>query len=96
LNAHQQAITAGVKISGCTVHVVRPAVDAGPIVAQAAVPVLSGDTADSLAARVLTAEHRIYPLALRLFGEGRVRIEGERTVIIGETGETGPMLISPA
>jgi phosphoribosylglycinamide formyltransferase-1 len=96
LNAHQQAIAAGVKISGCTVHVVRPAVDAGPIVAQAAVPVLSGDTADSLAARVLTAEHRIYPLALRLFGEGRVRIEGERTIILGETGETGPILISPA
>jgi phosphoribosylglycinamide formyltransferase-1 len=96
LNAHQQAIAAGVKVSGCTVHVVRPAVDAGPIVAQAAVPVLSGDTAESLAARVLTAEHRLYPLALRLFGEGRVRIEGERTVIIGETGETGPMLISPA
>jgi phosphoribosylglycinamide formyltransferase-1 len=96
LNAHQQAIAAGVKVSGCTVHVVRPAVDAGPIVAQAAVPVLSGDTAESLAARVLTAEHRLYPLALRLFGEGRVRIEGERTIVIGETDETGPMLISPA
>lgn len=83
LNAHAQALAAGVKISGCTVHVVRMEVDAGPIIAQAAVPVLPDDTPDTLAARVLTAEHRLYPLALRLFAEGRVRIEGERAVVEG-------------
>lgn len=94
LNAHAQALAAGVKISGCTVHVVRHEMDCGPIIAQAAVPVLATDTADSLAARVLAAEHRIYPLALRLMGEGRVRIEGDRA-IIEDTGEAGPMLISP-
>lgn len=95
LDAHGQALAAGVKISGCTVHVVRPEVDAGPIIAQAAVPVLPGDTAETLADRVLTAEHRLYPLALRLFGEGRVCIEGDRTVIAG-MDDTGLVLISPA
>lgn len=94
LNAHSQALAAGVKISGCTVHVVRPEVDSGPIIAQAAVPVLPDDTAETLADRVLIAEHRLYPMALRLFGENRVRIEGERTIITG-TGNAGPILLSP-
>jgi phosphoribosylglycinamide formyltransferase-1 len=83
LNAHAQALAAGVKISGCTIHVVRMEVDAGPIIAQAAVPVLPDDTPETLAARVLVAEHRLYPLALRLFAEGRVRIDGERAVVEG-------------
>lgn len=94
LNAHAQALAAGVKISGCTVHVVRMEVDAGPIVAQAAVPVLPGDTPDTLAARVLVAEHRLYPLALRLFAEGRVRIEGERAVVDG-VADAGLTLVNP-
>lgn len=81
LDAHGQALAAGVKLSGCTVHFVRPEMDSGPIIAQAAVPVLPDDTVDSLAARVLEAEHRLYPLALRLVAEGRVRIEGDRAVI---------------
>lgn len=94
LNAHGQALAAGVRISGCTVHVVRPDVDSGPIIAQAAVLVLPDDTVETLADRILVAEHRIYPLALRLFGEGRVRIDGDRAVIAGSS-ESGPILISP-
>jgi phosphoribosylglycinamide formyltransferase-1 len=81
LDPHGQALRAGVRISGATVHFVIPETDAGPIIAQAAVPVREGDTADTLAARVLAVEHRIYPLALKLVAEGRVRIvDGRRTV----------------
>ncbi len=68
------ALRAGVKISGCTVHVVTEELDAGPIVAQAAVPVLPGDTVESLSDRILEQEHRLYPLALRWFAEGRARV----------------------
>ena len=71
LHTHEQALATGVKLHGCTVHAVRHAMDTGPILAQAAVPVLPGDTPDSLAARVLAQEHVIYPLALRLFAEQR-------------------------
>jgi len=74
LDPHRQALAAGVKISGATVHFVIPQTDAGPIIAQAAVPVHDDDTAETLAARVLAAEHRIYPLALRLVAEDRVQI----------------------
>ena len=70
LDTHARALAAGVKLHGCTVHWVTEAVDAGPILAQAAVPVLAGDDADALAARVLAQEHRLYPLALRLALEG--------------------------
>ncbi|GBE44609.1 MAG TPA: phosphoribosylglycinamide formyltransferase [Rhizobiales bacterium] len=80
LHTHERAIEAGVTISGCTVHFVRTQMDAGPIVAQAAVPVLAGDTADQLAARVLEAEHRLYPLALKLVASGNARVEGERVI----------------
>ncbi|MNE35046.1 Phosphoribosylglycinamide formyltransferase [compost metagenome] len=68
------------KIAGCTVHFVTEGMDEGPIVAQAAVPVTSDDTADTLAGRVLTVEHKLYPMALRLFAEGKVRMEGGRAV----------------
>ena len=71
LDTHERALAAGVKLHGCTVHLVTQTMDEGPILAQAAVPVLPDDTADSLAARVLTQEHIIYPLALRLFAEQR-------------------------
>ena len=71
LDTHARALAAGVKLHGCTVHLVTDAMDDGPILAQAAVPVLPGDDADSLAARVLAQEHRLYPLALRLHAEGR-------------------------
>ena len=70
MHTHAQALAAGVKLHGCTVHQVTAELDAGPIVAQAAVPVLAGDDEDSLAARVLRAEHRLYPLALKLVAEG--------------------------
>jgi phosphoribosylglycinamide formyltransferase 1 len=66
LDTHARALADGVRVHGCTVHYVVPEIDAGPIIAQAAVPVLSGDTAETLAARVLEAEHRLYPLALAL------------------------------
>jgi phosphoribosylglycinamide formyltransferase-1 len=72
IRVHQQALDAGVKISGCTVHFIVAELDSGPIIAQAAVPVLPGDTAQTLADRVLVEEHRIYPDALRLVASGRV------------------------
>jgi phosphoribosylglycinamide formyltransferase-1 len=86
LKVHERAVEAGCRISGCTVHFVRAAMDEGPIVAQAAVAVLPGDTAETLAARVLKAEHQLYPMALRLVAEGRTRIVDERVTIIGEDG----------
>ncbi len=81
------ALRAGVKISGCTVHVVTDQLDAGPIVAQAAVPVLPHDTVDSLSNRILEQEHRVYPLALRWFAEDRVRIENGRVHIHSEESQ---------
>ena len=80
LDAQHQAIEHGVKISGCTVHFVDEYLDAGPIVAQAAVPVEDGDTADTLAARILKEEHRIYSEAIRVVLGGRYRIEGRRVL----------------
>jgi phosphoribosylglycinamide formyltransferase 1 len=92
LRTHERALAAGVKISGCTVHYVREHTDTGPIIAQAAVPVLAGDTAQTLARRVLEAEHRLYPLALRLVASGRVRVAGERTEILGAEPPPTPLL----
>lgn len=83
LNVHERAVEAGVRIAGCTVHYVRPAMDDGPIIVQAAVPVHPGDDADTLAARILGQEHRIYPLAISLIAAGRVRVAGERVLIDG-------------
>ncbi|TVQ35119.1 MAG: phosphoribosylglycinamide formyltransferase [Geminicoccaceae bacterium] len=78
LHTHRRVLAAGLKITGCTVHVVRPALDDGPVVVQAAVPVVDGDDEASLAARVLTMEHRAYPLALRLLTSGAAVVDGER------------------
>jgi len=75
LHTHRRAIEAGCKLAGATVHFVTPELDHGPIVAQAVVPVLPGDDEQSLSDRVLVQEHRIYPLAVRWFVEGRLRIE---------------------
>lgn len=94
LDTHQRAIAAGVKIAGCSVHYVRAEMDAGPIIAQAAVPVLSGDTPDVLGARVLAAEHRLYPAALRLVALGRTHVENEK-VILSEDVNDSPPLFSP-
>ena len=79
LNTHRKVIEAGVKISGCTVHLVRPELDAGPILIQAAVPVAQDDTSETLAARVLEMEHRCYPMALRLLATNGIRVEENRT-----------------
>jgi phosphoribosylglycinamide formyltransferase-1 len=80
LHVHEQALAAGVRISGCTVHYVVPELDSGPAILQAAVAVEPSDTPDTLAARVLEAEHRIYPEALRMVAEKRVRLENGRAV----------------
>ena len=81
LNVHQAAINAGVRFSGCTVHYVRKGMDTGPIVVQAAVPLLFDDRADELAARILVEEHKIYPHAVRLIAEGKIQIKNELAVI---------------
>ncbi len=78
LHTHERALADGVAEHGCTVHIVRPELDDGPIIAQARVPVLPGDNAETLAARVLIEEHRLYPQALALLASGRIRIEAIR------------------
>jgi phosphoribosylglycinamide formyltransferase-1 len=95
LDPHGQALKAGVKISGATVHFVIPETDAGPIVMQGAVPVADDDTADALSVRILTIEHRIYPEALRLLASGKVRLEGDVCKISASASSDGT-LISPA
>jgi phosphoribosylglycinamide formyltransferase-1 len=93
LDPHGQALRTGVKISGATVHLVIPETDAGPIIAQAAVPVGENDTAETLAARVLAVEHQIYPLALRLLAEGRIQLIDGRSSITGETVTLGQLIV---
>jgi phosphoribosylglycinamide formyltransferase-1 len=95
LHTHERALAAGVRFTGCTVHFVRAEMDAGPIIAQAVVPVLADDDPDRLAARVLTAEHRIFPLALRLVAEGRARVVDERVVIDGKACAEATVLNPP-
>ncbi|CAN7223811.1 phosphoribosylglycinamide formyltransferase [Agrobacterium tumefaciens] len=80
LNTHQRAIDSGMKISGCTVHFVTEGMDEGPTIAQGAVPVISGDTAETLASRILTVEHQLYPLTLKRLAEGKVRMEDGKAV----------------
>jgi phosphoribosylglycinamide formyltransferase-1 len=80
IRVHQQALDAGAKVSGCTVHFIVAELDSGPIIAQAAVPVLDGDTAETLAARILVEEHRVYPEALRIVAEKKVKLENGRVI----------------
>lgn len=84
LHAQRQALDYGVKLAGCTVHFVDAGTDTGPIIIQAAIPVLEGDSEETLSARILTEEHRIYPEAIRLFAAGRLRVEGRKVVIAPE------------
>jgi len=84
LHPHAKALEAGVRIAGATVHFVSDEMDAGPIVAQGAVPVLPGDDEDSLSARILTMEHRLYPLALRLVASGAARLDGGRVIFAAD------------
>lgn len=95
LDPHGQALRAGVKISGATVHFVIPETDAGPILMQGAVAVADNDTPETLAARILAIEHRIYPDALRLVAGGRIRLEGDVCRTEG-SGASDDVLISPA
>jgi phosphoribosylglycinamide formyltransferase-1 len=81
LDTHARALADGVAMHGCTVHFVEPELDSGPVIMQAAVPVRAGDDENSLAARVLAEEHRIYPAALKLLAEGRLKVEGGRVVV---------------
>lgn len=83
LHVQQQALDAGARLSGCTVHFVTPDLDSGPIIAQAAVPVLPGDDAEALSARILRQEHRLYPLVVRWFAEGRISQAEGRVAIRG-------------
>jgi phosphoribosylglycinamide formyltransferase 1 len=99
LQTHERALAAGVRFTGCTVHFVRTAMDTGPIIAQAVVPVRQDDDADRLAARVLAAEHRLFPLALRLVAEGRARIvadaDGSERVMIAGAGAPQDAILNP-
>ena len=95
LDVQRKAIEWGCKLAGCTVHFVTEGVDEGPIILQAAVPILDSDTADSLAARILEQEHKIYPRAVRLFAENRLRVEGRR-VLIEQGKSIGEAIISPS
>ena len=95
LHTHRRAIEAGVKLHGATVHFVTPELDHGPILAQAAVPVLADDTEDSLAARVLAQEHRLYPQAARWIAEGRVRFISDDVVRVEGSGVEGDWILSP-
>ncbi len=95
LDVHERVLEAGVRFTGCTVHVVRPAMDEGPIIVQAAVAVLPGDDAARLAERVLAEEHKIYPLALRLIAEGRVKVTGEHAEVARTVGPVPHALLNP-
>ncbi|MBR0796687.1 phosphoribosylglycinamide formyltransferase [Bradyrhizobium jicamae] len=95
LDPHGQALRAGVKLSGATVHFVIPETDAGPIVMQGAVTVADDDTPDTLAARVITIEHRIYPEALRLLASGRLRLDGDHCRTL-DSAASNSTLIAPA
>lgn len=95
LNTHERALASDVKIAGCTVHFVRFEMDEGPIIAQAAVPVLPEDTPDTLATRILKAEHEIYPEALRKVASGQIKMAGERLLDTSSGVEQAPLFSPP-
>lgn len=94
MHVQRQALEAGVRLSGCTAHLVTPDLDSGPIIAQAAVPVLADDTEETLSARILRQEHRLYPLVVRWFAEGRIVIEGGK-VAVQDVACDATLLFSP-
>lgn len=94
LHTHQRALEEGVRIHGCTVHFVTPELDHGPVIIQAAVPVLDGDTEDDLAARILVQEHQVYPQAVRWFAEDKLSLEAGRVKLAAELNDRA-VLISP-
>jgi phosphoribosylglycinamide formyltransferase-1 len=95
LHGQKQTIEYGAKISGCTVHFVDEGMDTGPIIIQAAVPVLHDDTEESLSERILTFEHKIYPEAIRLFSEGRIEVKGRKVSIKGDNSSEA-FIVNPA
>jgi phosphoribosylglycinamide formyltransferase-1 len=95
LDTHRRALETGVRFHGATVHFVRHETDTGPIIAQSLVAVRPGDTEETLGARVLETEHRLYPLALRLIAEGNVRVEGERAIVSSDAKAPDNVLLNP-
>jgi len=95
LHGQRQALDYGARVSGCTVHFVDEGVDTGPIIIQAAVPVLPDDTEESLSERILAYEHRIFPEAIRLFSEGRIEVRGRRVVIRGHRAPGSDGFVNP-
>ena len=95
LHVQKKAVEYGVRFSGCTVHFVNDECDEGPIIIQAVVPVFSDDTEEKLAARILKEEHRIYPRAIQLYAEGRLRVDGRRVIVAGSAKDENAALIEP-
>lgn len=95
LHVQKKALEHGVRFSGCTVHFINEECDEGPIIMQAVVPVFGDDTEETLAARILKEEHRIYPRAIQLYAEGRLRIDGRRVIIAGSAKDEGAVLTQP-
>ena len=93
LHTHERALEAGCRVAGCTIHFVTPELDCGPIISQGIVPILDGDTADDVAARVLTVEHQLFPQAVADFVAGRLKIEGNR-VLNAQRNATGQSLLA--
>ena len=95
LHAQMKAVEYGVRFSGCTVHFVNDECDEGPIIIQAVLPVFADDTEAKLAARILKEEHRIYPRAIQLYAEGRLRVDGRRVIVAGGANDKNAVLIEP-
>ena len=95
LHVQQKAVEHGVKFSGCTVHFVDEGTDTGPIIIQAVVPILDDDTAETLAERILVEEHKVYPRAIELYAQGRLRIEGRRVVVMPRCQATPAAMSNP-
>ena len=96
LDAQKQALEHGVKVSGCTVHFVDEGTDTGPIIIQAVVPILAGDTVETLSQRIHVQEHLIYPQAIQFFAEGRLTVNGRRVVVTGPHAQDDSSLVNPA
>lgn len=96
LHVQRQALEYGARFSGCTVHFVDGGLDTGPIIIQAVVPILENDTEEALSARILAQEHRIYPRAVQLFAEGRLRVEGRRVRVLPPGDPVDAALVNPA
>jgi phosphoribosylglycinamide formyltransferase-1 len=95
LHGQKQAVEHGVRFAGCTVHFVNEECDQGPIIIQAIVPAYPDDTEEALSARILKQEHRIYPRAIQLYSEGRLRVQGRQVFVDGLVKDDGPALVNP-